>query len=280
MVFLETWVSPPSTAFKGSSFAPAFLFLSAPRRRALGALYAFARAVDDAVDRPSADPAGDLARWRSLLLAPYVPEQESAQTPPEWRALDEALGAFPVDRRHLLGLVDGVSRDLGPFRAETFEDFKTYCYGVASTVGLACLPIFGLDEEGHRDFAVNLGWAVQTVNILRDVRGDAEGGRIYLPLEDLRRFGVSEADLRSPFLQASVLRLLRFEAGRARDFFRAAREALPSLSRRSARPALAMGALYEALLRKLEQKDFYWGQPRPRLGWGEKARVLLTCLID
>lgn len=265
-------------AFKKSSFAPAFLFLSAPRRRALAALYAFARAVDDAVDGPSADPRGDLARWKALLSAPYVSEAEAAVAPPEWAPLEEALQAFPINRRHLLDLVDGMARDLDAWRAVTPEDFKTYCYGAASTVGLACLPIFGLDEEGHRTFAVQLGYAVQTVNILRDVKADAGEGRVYLPSEDLRRFGVSEKDLASDALQASVLRLLRHEAGVARGFFAEARRALPPLSRAAARPALVMGALYEKLLEKLERGDFHWGKPRPRLGWREKASAVLTHL--
>lgn len=271
-------MSAAAPAFKSSSFAPAFFFLSRSRRQALAGLYAFARAVDDIVDRPSENPAADLARWRSLLAAPYV--DDAAPVPPEWPALEAALAAFPMDRRHLLGLVDGVSRDLTPFRAETVEDFQTYCYGVASTVGLACLAIFGLDEESHRDFAVRLGWAVQTVNILRDVRGDALAGRVYLPREDMKRFGVTEADLAAPALSASVLRMLRFEAARARDYFGQARAALPPLSRRAARPALIMGDLYERLLEKLEREDFFWGRPRPRLAWREKVSVVLARLLD
>jgi len=268
--------------FKRSSFAPAFLLLSAPRRRALAAVYAFARAVDDAVDDPAggADPRKELDRWRALLRAPYVTAEEAVSAPPAWLPLEQALSAFPIGRNHLLDLIDGVARDIGAFRAETFEDFKTYCYGVASTVGLACLGIFGLDEDGHRDFAVNLGLAVQTVNILRDVKGDAAAGRIYLPREDLRRFGVTEAGLRSAHLEAPVLRLLRFEAERARDFFGAARRALLPTSRRAARPAVAMGALYRRLLDKLERGDFLWGAPRPSLTFWEKAGTLMTCLTD
>jgi phytoene synthase len=264
----------PLKLFKKSSFAPAFWLLTASRRRALAAVYAFARAVDDAVDVPNGTPPREaLDRWRALLSEPYVPEGRAV--PPEWPALEETLKGFPIDRRHLLDLIDGVARDIGGFRAETFEDFRAYCHGVASTVGLACLPIFGLDEDGHRAFAESLGWAVQAVNVLRDVRPDALDGRVYLPREDLRRFGVSEDDLKSPALSPAVLRLLRFEAGRAREFFRQARQALPPLSRRAARPAVAMGALYERLLDKMERGDFLWGRPRPSLSLWEKARILL-----
>ncbi len=225
---------------------------------------------------PAADVDAVLGRWRELLSAPYVADGEPV--PPAWPALEEALAAFPIDRKHLLDLIDGVSRDIGNFRAETFEDFKTYCYGVASTVGLACLAVFGLDEAGHRDFAVNLGMAVQTVNILRDVRTDAAQGRVYFPREDLRRFNVPEEDLGAPYMEPAVTRLLRFEAVRARAFFAEARKALPPLSRRAARPAVAMGALYERLLDKLEGGDFLWGRPRPSLSLWEKGRVLLACL--
>ena len=270
-----------SPVFLKSSFAPAFFLLSAKRRKALAAIYAFARAADDAVDEPSGkDPGKVLDVWRRLLTEPYVSGTLAAEAPPEWPALEAALESFPIDRRHLLDLLDGVARDLGGFRAQTVEDFKTYCRGVASTVGLACLPVFGLDEPSHRDFAVSMGVAVQTVNILRDVKPDAEAGRVYLPAEDLRRFGVSEGDLKSPSLDDRVCRLLRFEASRARGFFGEARNSLPPLSRRAARPALLMGALYERLLGKLEKGDFFWGLPRPRLGWAEMAHMYLTCLTS
>ena len=266
--------------FRQSSFAPAFFLLSTRRRKALAAVYAFARAVDDAVDEPGGeDPKAVLDRWRRLLSAPYVDGRDSLAAPPAWKPLEESLAVFPIDRRHLLGLIDGVARDLGGYRAETAEDFKTYCFGVASTVGLACMAIFGLDESSHRDFAVNMGLAVQTVNILRDVKTDAEENRVYLPQEDLRRFGVQEEDLRSTPLKSSVLRLLRFEAARARAFFIAARKALPPLSRRAARPALLMGTLYEKILDKLEREDYFWGRPQPRLSWREKAGAFLACLI-
>jgi 15-cis-phytoene synthase len=261
--------------FKASSFAPAFLLLPADRRRALAAVYAFARAVDDAVDDPGGvRPQEELDRWRRLLTGAGEP----AGAPPAWPALEAALEQFPINRRHLLDLIDGVARDISPRTPETFEDFKTYCYGVASTVGLACLPLFGLDEFKHRDFAVSLGWAVQTVNILRDVRKDALDGRIYLPAEDLRRFGVAMEDLRTDRLSPAMERLLRFEASRAHDFFGQARRALPEASRRSARPALLMGLLYERLLKKLERGGFYWARPRPRLTWGEKIASLAASL--
>jgi phytoene synthase len=267
--------------FRASSFAPAFWVVSGPRRKALAALYAFARAADDAVDDPPAgtDPRAVLDQWRALINAPYVTDAEAAAAPAAWKPLEAALAAFPMDRRHLLGLLDGVARDLVPFRNQTAADMDAYCYGVASTVGLACLGIFGLDEEGHRDFAVSLGLAVQTVNVLRDVRPDALAGRVYLPLEDLRRFGVTEDDLKAPDLKAGVLRMLRFEAARARDRFAEARKALPPTSRRAARPAVLMGELYRRLLDKLERGDFLWGKPRPRLGWRDKTQALLTCLM-
>ena len=261
--------------FKTSSFAPAFLFLSPKKRKALAALYAFARAVDDAADE-TPDPAAARAlldRWRRLLKAPFVPAGEP-ELPPAWRPLEEAVAAFSVDRRHLLDLIDGVARDLDGFRAETAGDFETYCYGVASTVGLAALAVFGLDEPSHRDFAVPLGYAVQTVNVIRDVRPDALAGRVYLPREDLRRFGVTEEDLRSADLRPPVSRLLRFEASRAREFFSVAHRALPRLSRRAARPALIMGALYERLLARLEGENFFWGGPKPRLGFADKIAAV------
>ncbi|MBI4397074.1 MAG: squalene/phytoene synthase family protein [Elusimicrobia bacterium] len=155
--------------FRSSNFAPAFYLLSPARRRALKAVYAFCRDVDDVVDRTS-DPVGAhqfLQGWRTILEQPCTAEAPNLVTPEIWAALEDVLRNHKVDPKHLLALVDGVERDLFKKRYATFEELKTYCHGVASTVGLACLPIFGLDEPAHSKFAVNLGLAVQMINILR-----------------------------------------------------------------------------------------------------------------
>jgi 15-cis-phytoene synthase len=245
-------------AFKSSNFAPAFFLLPAEKRQALKAVYAFCRAVDDAVDegRDAAEAKQVLDSWRGLLTDAGEMKTLTGVDGAVWSALRDAVKEHGINTRHLLDLIDGVEMDLTPRRYETMDDLKTYCYGVASTVGLACLPIFGLREPDHSFFAVQLGYAVQLTNILRDVGTDASAGRVYLPQEDLRRFHFSEEDLSRRTYNDSFVRLMRFEASRAREFYAQAFGGLPSESRRAARPALVMGEVYRRLLEEIEKNDF------------------------
>lgn len=250
------------------------------RRRALSAVYAFARAVDDAVDNRGIDlhdPAGaraELAAWRTALTGGEIAEGIDRGVV---RALEWALETFPINRRHLLDLVDGVARDLDNTRYESFEDLKVYCQGVAGTVGLACLPIFGLEETRHRDFAEKLGLAVQLVNILRDVKVDSIRDRFYLPAEDRRRFGYGDDELRGLIYNDNFRQLMAFQAQRAKDAFAAAEAALPAESRRAARPALIMGRLYQRLLKKLESRGFQVFSGPTKLTLREKILCAAGC---
>lgn len=264
--------------FKSSSFAPAFWLLGRREREALSAVYAFAREVDDAVDEIGVD-GGDptrarriLSAWRGVLAGRPATEDVSLSL---WRSLQRALTQFPIDRNNLVELIDGVERDLTQTRYETWEDVKSYCYGVAGTVGLACLPIFGLDPVRHREFAVTLGQAVQMVNILRDVKVDALRDRIYLPQEDLRRFNFGDLEIRGLVYNEDFRRLMKFESDRAHALFEAAFQSLPPDKRRAARPALIMGRLYRRLLTKLEQRQFEIFTSRPRLTLLEKITSLV-----
>jgi 15-cis-phytoene synthase len=273
-------VTAPLSAYRSSNFAPAFLLLSSGRQRALQAVYAFCREVDDSVDNAaSGSSPRSLDLWRRLLRDPSdilaAEELGSAAWPPLSAALDE----FAIDPRHLLDLVDGVSRDLRQNRYRTFEELKEYCYGVASTVGLACLPIFGLSEEEHREFAVNLGIAVQLTNILRDVASDADRGRVYLPQEDLKRFGYAEEDLFARRYNESFVRLMRFQVSRAREHYASAVCALPPTSRRAARPALVMSRVYHALLAEIERRDYDVFRGRATLSPWRKLRCVLETLF-
>jgi phytoene synthase len=266
-----------ASPFQASSFAPAFFLLSRPRRRALQSVYAFCRAIDDWVDeRPPEEARKALQAWRDLLQNPRLARPAETVDPAVWSRLQEAVESFSIPASHLLGLVDGVERDLSTRRYATFEDLKVYCFGVASTVGLACLPIFGLDENGHRDFAVTLGLAVQLVNILRDVRSDAARGRIYLPQQDMKRFGYAEEELLKSAHTPAFVRLMRFEANRARELFAQAYQSLPPLSRSAARPALLMGKLYQRLLENLDRMEYNVFTRRAKLSPGQK----LKCVID
>jgi phytoene synthase len=265
------------TSFKASSFAPAFWCLGRQQRLALGAVYAFARLVDDAVDEigvAGGDPIRArriLDAWRQALagglLSPEIPTDL-------WRVLEPALGQFSIDRKNLIDLVNGVERDLTQTRYETWDDLKEYCYGVAGTVGLACLPLFGLDPVRHREFAVSLGEAVQLVNILRDVKADAVRDRIYIPQEDLRRFHLGNEEILGFVYNDHFKELMKFEADRARNLFSAAQAALPADQISAARPALIMGRLYQRLLGKIEQRNFEIYTTRPRLTLFEKVACL------
>jgi len=266
------------SVFKVSSFAPAFLFLSPRARRALVAVYAFARVVDDAVDDVGVEGKNPvearkiLSRWRTALLGGSVDfSQKDAWLWAEWVW---AQSAFSIPVEPLLDLVSGVERDLDQTHYRTFSELREYCHGVAGTVGLACLPIFGLDQTRHKDFAVRLGLAVQLVNILRDVKADAQRGHFYLPEKDRVHFGLSEDDLLSGRNTPSFRRLMERTADRARLAFSLAHKALPSESRRLARPALVMGALYQKLLDKMEKSGFDPQKGRTRLSLWEKITVV------
>ena len=175
-----------------SNFYYAFMLLPAERRRALYAVYAFCRFVDDIADDESvAEPAELLRRWRDELERAYGGNPARAVS----RALADASRRFNIPRRHFEEVIAGVEMDLARKRYETFQELRLYCYRVASAVGLICIEIFGYTNPAACQYAERLGIAFQLTNIIRDVSEDAARGRIYLPLEDLARFGVTEADI-------------------------------------------------------------------------------------
>jgi phytoene synthase len=248
----------------GSNFYYAFLFLPRRKREAMYALYAFCRTVDDAVDQGGGSP-GDqrrvLAEWRAELRRAYL----GRATQPIAVRLAEVIRDFPIPREHLEAILDGVEMDIDKRRYATFEELYEYCYRVAAAVGLASIEIFGYSDLRARDYAVNLGIALQLTNILRDLRTDAERGRIYLPLDELRRFGYSEDDLlRGRYTQA-YFELMRFQADRTHAYYRAARAALPRADRRRLAAAEIMGVIYRALLRAIEARRFRVFERRIRL---------------
>lgn len=241
------------TRRSASNFAWAFRLLAPERRAALEAVYAFCRFVDDVADDAGRrNPAALLARWREELGHVY----EGTPTHPIGVALADAVRRFPLAREDFEGLIDGVAMDLTPRRFETFDELWTYSWHVAATVGLLCIAIFGARDPASRQYAVDLGVACQLTNILRDVREDAERGRIYLPLEDLRRFDVSEAALRAGRWSPQVGALMAFECGRARAYYLRARGSLPPADRLALAPAEAMRGIYERLLDRIEARHF------------------------
>jgi phytoene synthase len=241
------------TRRSSSNFYYAFRLLPAPRRRALCAVYAFCRFVDDIADEAGRrDPPALLARWREELAEVY----DGTPTHPIGIALADAVRRFPIARQHFLDLIRGVELDLSQRRYETFEDLYQYCYLVASTVGLMCIEIFGYRADSTRQYAIDLGIAFQLTNILRDVEEDAGRDRIYLPLADLRRFDCSEADLLNGRFSAAVASLMAFECARARTYYERAAAALAPADRGSLVAAEAMRLIYERLLRRIEARHF------------------------
>ncbi len=241
------------TRQSSSNFSFAFRLLPAERRDALSAVYAFCRFIDDvADDAGSTCPADLLARWRDEVA------QVFAGTPahPISIALADAVRRFPLERRHFLDLVRGVEMDLTCRRYESFDQLHEYCYLVASTVGLLCVAIFGHRHPSARDYAVDLGVAFQLTNILRDVTEDALRDRVYLPLEDLERFGCTDEELLAGRYSPRLAALMAFECGRARAYYIRARGALAAEDRGALAPAEAMRLIYERLLDRIEARGF------------------------
>jgi len=262
----------------GSNFFYSFLFLARGKREAIYALYAFCRTVDDAVDQ-GAGPPGDqrriLADWRAELRRAY----EGHPTQPITIHLAQVVRAYPIQRQHLEAILDGVEMDIYKRRYATFDELFEYCYRVAAAVGLACIEIFGYTDPRARDYAVNLGVALQLTNIIRDLRTDAERGRIYLPLDELRRFGYSEEDLLHGRYTRAYLELMRFQADRTHAYYRAARATLPRIDRRRLTAAEIMGVTYRALLRAIEAEDFRVFDQRVRLSAPRKLALALGAYL-
>jgi len=251
---------------RNTSFYHAFLVLPPDRRAAIVAVWDFCRAVDDAVDERVAQPGSDLsdeglraearadlALWRRELAACY---EEGRPTRPEARALVPHIGRFGLPRDAFERVIDGVEMDLDRRRYEDFETLRQYCLRVASAVGLISIEIFGYRDSRARRFAIDLGLALQLTNIVRDVGVDLARGRIYLPLEDLRRFSCTEEDLRAGRVSDRVRALLGFEVDRARGYYASAARALPAIDRRRLVAARIMGAIYADILTRIERSGY------------------------
>jgi 15-cis-phytoene synthase len=241
------------TRQSSSNFFYAFMLLPAERRRALYAVYAFCRFVDDIADDESIrKPALLLARWREELDRVYA----GTPTRPVSRALADTVGRFSIPRRYFDEFITGMEMDLTRKRYATFEELRLYCYRAASVVGLMCIEVFGYSNPEAKIYAENLGIAFQITNILRDVREDAGRGRIYLPLEDLARFGVNEDEILHGVYSDAFVRLMEFEANRAREYYERAERALPPEDRSSLLTAEAMRHIYGELLNLIVNSNY------------------------
>ena len=247
---------------RDSSFYYSFLVLPNRKRRAIIAVWDFCRAVDDAIDLPTVDGAmtdrtatvleSTLAGWRREVDCCFT-EKEPLTV--QGRRLKPYVRQFNLPRKPLEDLVEGVKMDIHSRRYETFDELYEYCLRVASSVGLICIEIFGYCNKRAQDYAINLGVALQLTNIIRDLPTDLEAGRLYFPLEDLRRFGCSPEVLRQG-MSSAVHELIRFECQRARNFYRAATYLIPSEDKKNLVAAEIMGAIYLEILKRIERRGY------------------------
>jgi phytoene synthase len=242
------------TAESGTSFYYSFLFLPPDRRRAITALYAFCREVDDVVDEVSdaSVARSKLAWWRQEIGATFtgVPRHPVAL------ALRPVVSAYRLPEEHFQTVIDGMTMDLERSRYLDFAELERYCQCVAGVVGLMSAEIFGYANPATRKYARDLGIAFQLTNIIRDVGEDARRGRIYLPQDELARGGVAASSLLKRESSDALVALMRDQVGRARHWYARALDALPAEDRRAQRPGLIMAAIYGALLDEIERDGY------------------------
>lgn len=278
-------MTAPTTSQKitrrsASNLALAFILLPRDKRHAMAALYAFCREVDDAADNdeiPAEKRSELLDHWRDDIAAAWAggaPELEVN------RELQQFIPKYHLPLEHFHALIEGMRMDLTLTRYETMAELEVYCHRAASVVGLLSIEIFGYRNAACRDYAVHLGKALQLTNILRDVEADAARGRIYLPLELLRKFGVTETSILHGDYSPNYGRLAAQVALHARRHYERARELLPREDRRAMIAAELMGAVYWRLLLKLERESFNVFNAEPvRIGKPRKIWLILRTAI-
>jgi phytoene synthase len=239
----------------GSSFYYSFLFLPPERRRAITALYAFCREVDDTVDEctDAAVARTKLIWWRKEIAAMLA----GSPTHPVTLALQPHLVPYSLDGKHLQAIIDGMEMDLDQTRYLDFAGLQRYCWHVAGVVGLLSAGIFGATRPETLQYAEKLGLAFQLTNIIRDVGEDARKGRIYLPVSELQQFNVTAADILNARHTENFENLMRFQVERAQRAYDEAFALLPAEDRRAQRPGLIMAAIYRALLNEIERDGFH-----------------------
>lgn len=241
-------------AASGSSFYYSFLFLPPERRRAIMALYAFCREVDDVVDEchDLSIASTKLAWWRQEIdrVATSQPQH------PVGQALQAASRQFNLPAEQLLEIVDGMEMDLQQSRYLDFKGLSLYCYRVASVVGLLAADIFGYQDRRTQKYAHDLGMAFQLTNIIRDIGEDARRGRIYIPMDELKQFNVPAADILNGQYSDNFTTLMRFQYDRAQQYYTQALAELPAVDRKNQRPGLIMAAVYHTLLDEIRDENF------------------------
>lgn len=250
-------------AKSGSSFYYSFRFLPTLQRQAIIALYAFCREVDDTVDEiEDTDIArAKLAWWREEIQRTF----QGTASHPVGLALQSSLQNFELHEEYFMEIIDGMAMDLDQFSYAEFKHLALYCHRAASVVGLLSVEIFGYKDRQTLKYAENLGMALQLTNIIRDVREDAQRGRIYLPQDELQQFNVKSDDLLALKSSPELIELLKFQTARAKQYYQQALQILPEHDRYTQRIGLIMAAIYEATLDEIEKDNFQVMQHRVSL---------------
>ncbi len=263
-----------------SNLALAFVALPPERRHDMNVFYAFCRVVDDLADEPEPsleERRAALQRWRQAVTEPV--EGESPLAP----SVRDLIRKYELNTEHFCEIIAGCEMDMDGAQYETWEELRLYCHRVASVVGLVSVEIFGYRDPKSRQYALDLGLALQITNILRDVGEDFDkDGRIYLPRAEMAQFGYTPEDLAAKRYNEAFVRLMRFQAGRAHEFYESAKAALPACDERSLVAAEIMRAVYSRILSRMERDGFRVLDRRYRLGKLTKlaliGSVMLRCL--
>lgn len=260
---------------RARNFYYSFVLLSDEQRDAMCALYAFMRHCDDLSDEPGANREA-IERWRVEMDAAL---DGTTGMGPVWPAFHDAVTRYRIPRQYFHEMIDGVESDLETRRIETFDELYRYCYQVASVAGLTALHIFGFESPDALPLAEKCGIAFQLTNILRDIREDSERDRIYLPDEDLKRFGVTAEDLRAGKRNDAFTSLMSFEASRAKDYYNESKPLLAMVSPRSRASLAALIAIYSRLLERIEASGYDVFTRRVRLPAAEKIWIMLRAMV-
>jgi phytoene synthase len=266
------------TRKSGSSFYYTFLFLPEKKKKAMHTVYAFCRITDDIVDTPEAtydEKLKNLEEWKFEL-------ENALRNSSRYELLNslaQTINELNLSTEPFFELIEGVKMDLTKHRYETFDELKLYCYRVASTIGLMSIELFGYKNPLSRDYAYNLGIAMQLTNILRDIKVDAEQDRIYIPKEDLIKFNYPEDDLINYKYNPNFIELMKFECDRAEDYYRKADECFPFDDRKNLAMGKAMEEIYHKILMKIRKNKFNVFTKNNNLSKPQKILITLKNFI-
>ncbi len=266
------------TKESNTNFYYSFLFLPSEKRKALYSIYALCRCLDDVADNTNnkLEASESLLRWTEEINSLYTGIPSHAVT----IELKPYIERYRIPQKYFLELIKGVEMDLTINRYSSFDELHKYCYRVASVVGLICSEVFGYKNAETLGYAVDLGIAMQLTNILRDIKSDADRGRIYLPSEDLKKYNYTETELLSSHYSEAFVDLMKFEAQRAWSYYKRAEQTLPREDRKTMAAGEIMRAIYSRILSKIEASNFNVYSNPPQLSKLQKIYIAFSTWIN